>query len=173
MAYAASGASVSAVAFYADWLHEVRPVVSGHRIILTYNLFLRGYTTGPVSRVRESSGAREVEGCVEEYFTTRVFGRHGLPDSDPPTRLAHSHSARGLKWFRLKGADAARASLLQAAAAASGCEIVLALAEIKETRDAHEPDAAYGHRGDDDETSTSTSSATSTRMIPMPTTSGT
>jgi hypothetical protein len=39
--YRGSKAALSFVAFYADCRHEVKPVSSGHRIVLTYNLLLR------------------------------------------------------------------------------------------------------------------------------------
>jgi hypothetical protein len=39
--YRASKQGLSFVAFYADCHHEIRPVRSGHRIVLTYNLLLR------------------------------------------------------------------------------------------------------------------------------------
>ncbi|KUO16740.1 BTAD domain-containing putative transcriptional regulator [Streptomyces dysideae] len=62
--------------------------------------------------------------------------------------------ARGLSWERLKGADAWRAALLRAAAGQTGCESVLALAEVKETWEAYpegdDPWDDYGY-GEDDE----------------------
>ena len=60
-------------------------------------------------------------------------------DREPPNRLVylldHEYTQRGLDWDRLKGADAERAALLQAAAEDAGCEAVLALTEINETWD--------------------------------------
>ena len=73
-----------------------------------------------------------------EHFTTRVSRWEG-DDREPPDRLVylldHQYTQRGLSWDRLKGADAERAALLQAAAGDAGCEAVLALTEIKETWD--------------------------------------
>lgn len=43
--YRGSRKSLSLVAFYADCFHQIRPVTSGYRIVLTYNLLLRGDTT--------------------------------------------------------------------------------------------------------------------------------
>jgi hypothetical protein len=40
--YRASAKQLSLVLFYGDCRHEVRPVTSGHRVVLTYNLILRG-----------------------------------------------------------------------------------------------------------------------------------
>jgi hypothetical protein len=74
-------------------------------------------------------------------------------ETDPPNRLVylldHEYTARGLSWSRLKGTDASRASLLRAAAARSGCEAVLALADIQETWNTYESEPEYGYRYDD------------------------
>jgi predicted 2-oxoglutarate/Fe(II)-dependent dioxygenase YbiX len=123
------------VAFYADRRHEVRPVRSGYRVTLTFNLLL------------SSPDATEATGQVEqaashltEHFTTRAFSRYGGPDFGEPTRLVflldHEYTKKGLAAGRLKGADAERVATLRAAAGRAGCECVLALAEIKETWDA-------------------------------------
>lgn len=45
-AYRGSKSAISLVAFYPDCLHEVRPVKSGHRITLTYNMLLDGQSAG-------------------------------------------------------------------------------------------------------------------------------
>src|SRR5437868_8629371 len=42
--YRSSKESLTFVAFYADCRHHVRPVTSGYRIVLTYNLLLKGDT---------------------------------------------------------------------------------------------------------------------------------
>ncbi len=41
MSGAASGLEISFAAFYADCEHEVKPLVSGHRVCLTYNIVLK------------------------------------------------------------------------------------------------------------------------------------
>ena len=148
--YRGSMTRVSLVAFYADCRHEVRPVISGHRIALTYNLLLHG---DPTDRVPDEATVGGLARCLGEHFTTRV--RHPYRDttSDPPHRLAflldHEYTARSLSWPRLKGTDASRASLLRAAVDIAGCEAVLALADIEETWDAYEPELDYGYRRSD------------------------
>ena len=57
--------------------------------------------------------------------------------------LDHEYTERGLSWSRLKGGDIARASRLRTAAARSGCDSALALADIQEIWDAHEPEPVY------------------------------
>ncbi|MGL5809044.1 MAG: 2OG-Fe(II) oxygenase [Nocardioides sp.] len=139
------------VAFYADRRHEVRPVRSGHRVTLTFNLILSSPgepSAGPVA---------EAATYLDEHFTTRIRSRYGNHDLGEPTRLAflldHDYTQSGLAAGRLKGQDADRVATLRLAAERAGCESVLALAEIKETWDALPADE-YAHHGwgyDEDE----------------------
>ncbi len=131
--YRSSRDSLSLVAFYADCLHQVTPVRTGYRVVLTFNLLMRGTpaagsAVGPVP---------ELAGCLAEHFCSPEQVRYG--SSEPPKRLVylldHSYTERGLRWDKLKGADAERAMLLRAAADKADCEAGLALAEIKETWD--------------------------------------
>jgi hypothetical protein len=123
------------VAFYADRRHEVRPVRSGYRVTLTFNLMLTGPTptadAGPVEQA-----ARH----LTEHFTSRATSQYGGRDLGEPTRLVflldHEYTQAGLRSNRFKGADAERVTVLRAAAEETGCETALALAEIKETWDA-------------------------------------
>lgn len=140
------------VAFYADRRHEVRPVRSGYRVTLTFNLMLTGPTptshAGPVEQAAQH---------LTDHFTSRPTSRYGDRDLGEPIRLAflldHEYSQAGLKSGRFKGADAERVAVLRAAAEQVGCEIVFALAEVKETWDAIPAQESWGHRWyeDDDE----------------------
>jgi hypothetical protein len=133
VAYGSSKDSLSFVAFYADCRHEVKPVKSGYRVTLTFNLLAHTDRTGQAA----DQPVTELARCLTEHFTTRVRGRYATGDLDPPHRLVylldHEYTQRGLSWNRLKGADAERAALLRAAADQADCEAVLALAEVKET----------------------------------------
>ena len=140
--YRGSKTQISLVAFYADCRHEVRPVLSGHRITLTYNLFLHG---DPSGRVPDQATVGELARDLGEHFTTGVSQPYRDTMSAPPHRLAflldHEYTESSLSWALLKGADAHRASLLRAAAEVAGCEAVLALAEINEIWDAYESES--------------------------------
>jgi hypothetical protein len=146
--YRGSKVALTLVAFYADRRHEVRPVKTGHRITLTYNLLLRGDTSRPVAVDDET--VSELARCLGEHFSTRVTRPYRDTAADPPSRLVylldHEYTARGLSWSRLKGTDAHRASVLRAAADRAECETVLALADVQETWSASEPEPGYGHR---------------------------
>jgi hypothetical protein len=151
--YRGSREDVVLVAFYADRRHEVRPVRSGYRVTLTFNLLLTSpdaaSTAGPVA---------EAASYLTEHFTTRSFSQYGGRDLGEPTRLAflldHEYTEKGLAAGRLKGADAERVVTLRAAAEQAGCQSVLALAEIKETWDvlsAGEPWRQAWYDDEDDE----------------------
>src|SRR6266571_6667873 len=155
VAYRSPKDSLSFVAFYADCRHEVKPVKSGYRVTLTFNLLTYGDRTGTAA----DQPAAELTRCLTEHFTTRAPRRYGTGDLDPPHRLVylldHEYTERGLSWNRLKGADTQRAALLRAAAGQADCEAVLALAEVKETWDCYPSedqwdDHGYYGEGEDD-----------------------
>ncbi|OHV31532.1 MULTISPECIES: 2OG-Fe(II) oxygenase [Pseudofrankia] len=158
--YRGSKTALSLVAFYADCRHEILEVRSGYRIALTYNLLLGGDTSLPEG---DEGAVAELTAILREHFGTPVPSRYGPRAATSPSRLAylldHEYTPRALGWSGLKGADAARGSLLRAAADRAGCEAVLALADIKTTHSAYEADDDYEYRGrywdddDDDEDS--------------------
>src|SRR5206468_9619603 len=45
LTFRGSGRHLTFIAFYADCHHEVRPVASGHRVVLTYKLMIGGDTS--------------------------------------------------------------------------------------------------------------------------------
>lgn len=137
--YRSSKDLLSFVAFYADCRHHVRPVTSGYRVVLTYNLILEGDTAALASSQADPSLAAELARCLDEHFDGR----------DEPTRLVylldHEYTQAGLGWARLKGRDARRAAAVRAAAQAADCEVALALGEVHETWSASEPESSWRH----------------------------
>ena len=137
------------VAFYADCIHEVRPVRTGRRVTLTFNLL--------VSRDSEAAvdPDDELAGLVGEHFATPVTRRWSEKTSPPPNRLVvlldHQYSERGLAGIRLKGRDVEWVGRLRAAAGKAGCRHAFALAEIKQTWNAYEDDRPRRYRYHDDE----------------------
>jgi 2OG-Fe(II) oxygenase superfamily len=141
--------ALSLVAFYADCRHEVLPVKSGYRITLTYNLLLRGDTSGPITG--DDGCVSELARRLDEHFITRVTNPYSRADTDPPNRLVylldHEYTARGLSWSRLKGTDASRASLLRAAADRDRPEWLASLPGLCEALHAKgSPGTATAHR---------------------------
>lgn len=142
--YRSSKKSLSFVAFYADCRHQVKPVRSGYRIVLTYNLLLQGDTATAAMVEAVPEVIDELARCLDEHFITPLPSPRGPGVTDPPNRLVylldHEYTPSGLSWSRLKGSDAKRAARLQAAATRADCEIVLALADIRETWSCFEPE---------------------------------
>ncbi|HEV8629187.1 MAG TPA: 2OG-Fe(II) oxygenase, partial [Thermoanaerobaculia bacterium] len=120
--YRATKQPLSFIAFYADCRHQIRPVRTGYRIVLTYDLMLQGEAKSaqpPPPTLVDALGSR-----LREHFTTppppSLYRSKDAPPREPPSRLVylldHQYTERGLGWRRLKGSDAARAAALGAAA---------------------------------------------------------
>ncbi len=150
-AYRGSPSETSAVAFFADQVHEVRPVRSGYRAALTYNLLV---TAQPDPAPVEDEVGQATQ-LLRRYFATPVAARWSGDATEPPLRYAylldHQYTQRGLGWSRLKGDDLERAGVLRAAAERVGCEVILALTDIHEVWDADAGDWRRGWREDSDE----------------------
>ena len=153
-------------AFYADCEHEVLPVTSGCRLTLIYNLLLkdRKRTPQPPSHVREETiiatllrewtlvhDSQDEESQDEESQDEESQG--GALPVKLVYPLEHAYTKAGIAFDMLKGADAARSSVLVNAAQQADCDIHLALLSIEESG-AAEYTGGYRRRGswyDDDE----------------------
>lgn len=135
--YRSSKEVLSLVAFYADCRHHVSPVTSGYRVVLTYNLLLKGDTAAAAASQADPAVVAELSRCLNEHFG----------DREEPARLIylldHEYTERALGWARLKGTDASRAAAVRAAADAAGCEATLALAEVHEMWSAYEAERSW------------------------------
>jgi len=122
-------------AFYTDCEHEVRPVTSGFRLALVYNLTLtkprsKKSLSAPSQGQHIASLARVLKPWAEE-----LRGLEGIldPDEDPsmPTKLAvlldHEYTPAGLTHDALKGLDRTKADVLFSAARQAACDAYLAL----------------------------------------------
>lgn len=117
-------------AFYADCLHELRPVTTGHRICLVYNLVRTG----------GSLAAPDHEATVTELTTTlRAYAgaKEGWP-TKIALALAHHYTPAGLSFANLKNADRGVASVVVEAARRASCSVHLAMVSITETGSAEE-----------------------------------
>ncbi len=129
-------------AFYADCVHEVRPIASGSRLTLIYNL--RRAAHGPLPEAPDYRGEED----ELAQLLHRWAAGDGAPDALPEKLiypLEHAYTIAELSFGALKGADAAAAAVLKGAAARSGCELHLALISIEESGIA-EHTAYYGSR---------------------------
>lgn len=148
LSFGGSAERLSLIAFYADCHHEVKPVESGYRVVLTCNLSAEGAvpaSTGPAAATTALTDA------LRRFFETPVPPHwSGDREQGPPDRLVylldHQYTQRGLAWTRLKNADAVRAAALQDAARKLDCECFLALADVHETWSCEDDYSASGHR---------------------------
>ena len=162
---AMSGAEFSEVsyaAFYADCEHEVRPIASGNRVCLVYNL-IQQRGTGKQQSIEAPDYGKQIAAAanaLEKYLT----------DPGASAKIAwlleHQYSPEGLSFAGLKYADAARAQVLVQAAERAGCAAHLGIVHIEESG-AAEPSyhdyrpRRWGHRYDEDEEEESESENTS------------
>lgn len=147
--YRSSRSLITFVALYADTVHEVRPLGSGYRVVLTYNLRLAGDSAAPTPAV-PASALIEAADLVERHFAEPADvapWRHHAEPGEPPDRLIylldHEYTERGMTWSRLKGDDAVRAGVLRSVADELDLEVVPALAEVHEVWDCIEDDWRY------------------------------
>lgn len=124
-------------AFYADCLHELRPVTAGHRVCLVYNLAREG----------GSLPAPDHEAAVAEL--ARVLDSWTREPAAWPTKVAlaleHHYTPAGLSFAALKNADRGVASVVVEAARRAACVVHLAMVAITETGSA-EDNHDYGGR---------------------------
>jgi hypothetical protein len=132
-------------AFYADCVHEVLPVTAGCRATLVFNLLRRGHGPVPVPPSYESEQAN-----IAALLQAWVAARKSLDDDSSEKLiypLEHAYTPAELGFATLKGADAAAASVLVAAAPQADCELHLTLLSIEESGAAEYSDDYGSRRG--------------------------
>lgn len=119
-------------AFYADCYHEVKPVTSGYRINLIYNLSIVNRGKKPLlseqSKVIEDIG-RAIQKWKQESGENPIL----------IYLLEHSYTEQNISLSNLKHGDFAKASVLLNAAEQNGCQAFLCLATYYRT--------SYGETG--------------------------
>lgn len=105
VAYRAKRKDLNLVAFYADRRHEVRPVQTGYRLALTFNLLRKATSVTAGLEV-----AHPVAQKIREHFSTENFNEFSGRSLGQPERLAflldHEYTQRSLIAGALKGTDA-------------------------------------------------------------------
>jgi hypothetical protein len=138
-------AEVAFAAFYADCVHEIRPVTEGFRLTLVYNVLRRGKGKPP----RPPSYDAEVARMAELLQAWRASA------GDGPTKLVypleHAYTPAELGFSALKGVDAAVAGVLAAAARQARCDLHLALLTIEESGPAEYSGYGSRRRGRDED----------------------
>lgn len=104
---------ISYAAFYADCDHEIKPLTSGYRICLVYNL------------VQQKSGKKIQLTSVETYATqlAEIFTKEQLGDIIKPhiVLLGHQYTPENFSFEALKLNDRPKAETLLRAAQKAGC----------------------------------------------------
>jgi predicted 2-oxoglutarate/Fe(II)-dependent dioxygenase YbiX len=122
---------VAFAAFYADCVHEVLPVTSGHRLVLVYNLLRRG-----PGRLPEVPNHNSEQDAIVTILTQWAEALR-KPENEEPTKLIfpleHAYTSAELDFRSLKGADAGIAPVVVAAARRASCDVHLALVAIEES----------------------------------------
>lgn len=127
----AEPAEISFAAFYADCVHEVRPVTAGYRLTLVYNLLRKD--DGPAPALPEyEEQSRAITALLGLWAQEK-----NLTGDETPEKLIypleHAYTSAELGFDTLKNADAAAAAVLVPAATAADCELHLALVSIEES----------------------------------------
>jgi hypothetical protein len=124
-------------------VHEVLPITSGYRLALVYNLRRQGRGQLPEPPHYDTEQAH-VTALLRQWSAGK-----DAPDDDSPEKLLypleHAYTPAELAFEALKGADAAVAAVLVAAASAADCDLHLALVSIQESGSA-EHIGYYGSR---------------------------
>jgi predicted 2-oxoglutarate/Fe(II)-dependent dioxygenase YbiX len=150
----ADPAEASFAAFYADCVHEVRPLTAGCRLVLVYNLLRQGRGRPPPDYDAQQT---RVAALLQRWGA----GRQQAAGNTAPDKLVylleHAYTPAELSFAALKGPDAAAAAVLAEAARQAGCDLHAALLTIQESGTA-EYTAHYGarrgrwhYRADDDD----------------------
>lgn len=129
---------IGLAAFYADCVHEVRPVKAGCRLVLVYNLCCAGKRR-PLKAPDYRAEHERVVGLLRNWA-----GAEDEPDK-LILPLEHAYTPAEVSFSALKGADAGVASVLVKAAAEADCDLHLALVSIEESGSA-EHTGHYGRR---------------------------
>jgi len=115
-------------AFYADCVHEIRPVTAGHRIVLVYHLVVRG-AAAAVLRAAPDFGAQEqqIADQLRNWEETSAAGDKLV------WLLEHQYSEAGLSFDVLKTGDAALGSVLARAVQRVNHALYAAILSIDES----------------------------------------
>ncbi len=91
----------SCIAFYADCYHEVKPVISGYRISLTFNLVLEEYA-GSFDSLYERDFASRLNSALENHFYEEKSPVNAYSFPKLVYLLDHQYTQSGLSWDGLK-----------------------------------------------------------------------
>jgi len=136
--------TTSALAWYTDVTHEVKPITSGYRLAISYNL-VNSSPGLPPPHLPDTNSAVS---AVERIF--RKWSKGGYDGGDFSGTIVylldHEYSEASLEFTALKGKDAALVSNIRRAAENQGISLCLGLLECEMDGDAdvYGSDDGYG-----------------------------
>ena len=115
-------------AFYADCVHRTKPVESGHRVSLVFNVIMKPSFRSALPGLPDYSGQiNEISGILSEWAETGQGPRKIV------WLLEHAYSQVGLSQSTFKGLDDTVGQALARAADRSGCVLHGATLSIEES----------------------------------------
>jgi len=137
---AATKRGINFTAFYADCEHEVKPVSSGHRVSLVYNLVANpiAHTSkrnSLISSIESTDSACQSETLALEGLAS-VFAHWPKEITKAVIVLDHRYTSRGVSAELLKGTDREKAKQIFDAARQANCACYLTLLTRAEKGDA-------------------------------------
>ena len=139
---------VSCCAFFADCIHEVKPVTEGYRVVLTFNVSVKDRDTATYTPNEDNINRYK---ALIEPLLSLPEDSDNYRESDRATvlyYLDHQYTMANLSWSVLKSEDLLTARSLFAAAKELQADAYLVLLDVHETYDAEGGDY-YGY-GDDE-----------------------
>ena len=137
--------------WYSDVSHEVRPVTSGYRLVLTYNLAIAHAPLQPPTASLLTSGARQLRHTLRRYLENH------RDRADEPDKLYylldHMYTEANISLKALKARDLLVAQTLASIGEEIGLDIFLTILEKSEIGIVEEDDyhSRWGWRGRDEE----------------------
>ncbi|KAI0911327.1 hypothetical protein F4823DRAFT_560976 [Ustulina deusta] len=126
---------VSALAWYADVTHEIKPILEGHRLVLIYNIIQTG--DGATSADFLAKQDKKLHSAITKLHLY----------SPPPKRLLyildHKYSQTSLRVDHLKGRDRAVGQTLQEACTMNGYYMFLCNVTKRSSDDDYDYDGFY------------------------------
>ena len=116
---------------YADVTHEVRPVVSGYRLVVVYNL-IQISPRSMRSAAKLFAERNEIIKILAAWHRGVMKGNHSAP-AFLAYRLDHEYTEASLNLDSLKGSDKVKADCLAQSCSRSDVGIYLASCEKKES----------------------------------------
>ena len=139
------------ISWYADVTHEVKPIISGHRLVLVYNLIQ--YSTGPTLSATVLAREKKELSSILSSWTRGATKENPKAPIFLTYQLDHRYTDASLQFQSLKGVDKVKAEYLREICPQVGVGFHLVSMERTEygpcEDDYHEH--GYGHGYDESE----------------------